>query len=191
MRNLVTLLLLLFTLSAHATTPTGLAPRTGLLLVASEQIADPRFQQSVILITRHDMRGTSGLILNRQLGKLPPDLEKTLHTLPRGIFWGGPVEPLQVRALLFGQPPAGSDPLAPGLHLLHGQPLNELLHQSDLPEGELRVYLGYAGWAPAQLAREISRGDWIVVQLGADTLKDLQPLRMWPALLPASPSPWI
>ncbi len=189
------LLLLLMTTalpaSAGSSVPTALAPRAGLLLVASERINDPRFAQSVILITRHDAHGTSGLILNHPLGKLPADLERTLRTLPNGIFWGGPVEPLHVTGLLLGNPLAPGEKLLDGLHLLTTEQLETMLHQQRLRAGELRVFIGYAGWAAAQLAREIEHGDWHVLPLEPDLLRELPAPELWPRLVPDNPSLWI
>ncbi len=191
MRVPLTLLLLLLAVATHAAAPAGPAPRTGMLLVATEQLHDTRFQQSVILITRHDLRGTTGLVLNRQLGKLPEDLERHLRTLPQGVFWGGPVAPLQVHALLFNGRLADGKPLASGLHLLNRRQFVALLHEAPAAAGELRVFLGYAGWAPTQLARELARGDWRVLPLHVPSLRRLPPEQMWPQLAPQSPAPWI
>jgi len=191
MRRSMILTLLLFSLSVPATGQGKLAPRTGTLLVATTQLADTRFQQSVILITRHDRAGTSGLVLNRPLGKLPSDLGGSLQTRPQGIFWGGPVAPLQVRALLLDNQQAAGKVLAEGLHLLNADELNAILHKTPLESGELRTYLGYAGWAPRQLAFEIARGDWLVLPVNAATLQQLNPEQMWRTLAPRSEANWI
>jgi len=196
MKRLLPLLLLLVlgsrpAVASQPASPTGLAPRPGLLLVASETMADPRFQESVILITRHDTHGVSGLILNHPLGKLPPDLEQTLSTLPDGVFWGGPVEPLRVYGLLFGSRAASGEPLGEGLRLVTDTQLETMLHQHRLPDGELRVYLGYSGWTAPQLAHEIARGDWHVVSREATLLRRIPAAQLWPRLVPTRPSPWI
>jgi len=191
MRYLAVLLLCLMSLSAHAVVRTGLAPRTGTLLVATEQLKDPRFQQSVILLTRHDATGTAGLVLNRQLGQLPADLKTQLHTLPQGIFWGGPMAPLRVNALLFGPQHNLGSTLAPGLSLLNSNELATMLHQSPLEAGEMRAYLGYAGWAPRQLDYEIARGDWKVVPVNAATLQRLVPEQMWQTFMSSVEGEWI
>ena len=191
MRRLIVLLILLTPVLTLAATHSGLAPRTGMLLVATEQIQDPRFQESVILITRHDRQGTVGLILNRHLGKLPNELKSCLQTQPNGIFWGGPVAPLQVNALLFGGDKTPGRPLTEGLKIVSGDQLGELLHYNPLEHCELRVYLGYASWAPSQLASEISRDDWSVMPLDVTKLKRLAPENLWQELVLTTPSPWI
>ena len=125
------------------------------------------------------------------LGKLPEEIEGSLFTQPNVLFWGGPVSPLQVNALLFSEDPPQGKPLTKGLYLLKREQIDELFHEKTLEEGELRVFLGYAGWAPRQLAREISRGDWSVQAKDVATLKRLLPEQLWPTLVPNVPSPWI
>ena len=191
MKTILTLILLILATPSSLPADTALAPRSGVLLVASEQIDDPRFQESVILIVRHDQKGTSGLILNRPLGKLPAELEGTLFTPPNGLYWGGPVSPLQVSALLFTPESPGGMTLQPGMHLLDRERIDELFRKKALKGGELRIYLGYAGWAPRQLARELERGDWSIHPADPATLQEKRPDQLWPSLVPVKPSPWI
>jgi len=195
-RVLLALILFLLGLQPAAASPafvqTALAPRSGMLLVAAEKIADPRFQQTVILITQHDRQGTSGLILNRPLGNLPADVEEALPGNPHALYWGGPVAPLRVTGLLFdNHRGAHGIPLAEGLYLLHSEQLSEMLHHPPAESGEMHFYLGYAGWAPSQLAKEIARGDWYVQALDLQTLQHAPSDQLWPRLVPPSPSPWI
>lgn len=44
----------------------------------------------------------------------------------------------------------------------------------------LRVYAGYAGWGPGQLAREIRVGAWIVARADARSIFSLEPSELWP-----------
>src|SRR5262249_48975772 len=44
---------------------------TGDLLVASPEMRDPRFAQTVIYMIRHDAHGAQGLVINRPLGEVP------------------------------------------------------------------------------------------------------------------------
>ena len=46
---------------------------TGQLLVATEEMTDPRFAESVIYMVRHDAQGALGLVINRPLAKGPLD----------------------------------------------------------------------------------------------------------------------
>jgi putative transcriptional regulator len=72
----------------------------GQLLVASPEIGDPRFAHAVILVLRHKLSGTVGIVINRPLE------ERTFASLLQAmgddatdvegralLFAGGPVEP--------------------------------------------------------------------------------------------------
>src|SRR5918999_5008608 len=44
---------------------------TGQLLVATSQMGDPRFNETVIYIVKHNTEGAFGLVINRPLAKGP------------------------------------------------------------------------------------------------------------------------
>ncbi|HSW49355.1 MAG TPA: YqgE/AlgH family protein, partial [Bryobacteraceae bacterium] len=85
----------------------------GRLLVASRTVSDPAFAGSVVLLLRHDSRGTMGLILNRQseipLSKLFPGMPKSANASDP-VFVGGPVGRTGVIGLVrsSGAPPGTS-----------------------------------------------------------------------------------
>ena len=58
--------------------------------------------------------------------------------------------------------------------------VEELMHA---PPERVRFFNGYAGWAPGQLAAEIDRGGWYVLNADADTVfrKDMDAL--WEELI--------
>jgi putative AlgH/UPF0301 family transcriptional regulator len=63
-----------------------------------------------------------------------------------------------------------------------GDTLRALLEHP--PAGsELRAYVGYAGWAPGQLAGEIARGDWLVAPGDAASVFTRDPASLWAELL--------
>ena len=48
---------------------------------------------------------------------------------------------------------------------------------------ELRVYLGYAGWGPAQLQAELDHGAWFVVEALPSDLFATEPDTLWQNVL--------
>jgi hypothetical protein len=75
------------------------------LLIASEDMADPRFRQSVVLVTRHG-RGNSplGVIVNRPLqaglDRIFPELKQAGQ---HRLHYGGPVAPGRIVFMLRGE----------------------------------------------------------------------------------------
>ena len=145
---------------------------TGQLLAATPLLGDPNFRRTVILIVEDDPgEGTLGVVLNRPTdvpGERVLDTWSDLVTGPSVVFKGGPVAPNS--ALAIGMVPGDAEPL--GWHPLDGAaPMSRLgLVDLDAPPDllapaihRLRVYAGYAGWAPGQLKGEIDEGAWYVV----------------------------
>jgi putative transcriptional regulator len=80
---------------------------------------------------------------------------------------GGPVERNGLFALYQAAAPVGESLTVGGnVHLALLPPDVERL--IDAPPRRLRFFAGYSGWAPGQLAAEIDRGDWWVLDPDAD-----------------------
>jgi putative transcriptional regulator len=130
----------------------------GQLLVAAPSLFD-YFRRTVVLVIEHNNEGAMGVVLNRESETRVADAVPQLAPLADQddlVMLGGPVAPQSVVALgEFG------DLAEAGTHVI-GQ-----LGTLD-PESEngtlrrLRVYAGYAGWAPGQLDDELEQEAWVV-----------------------------
>lgn len=141
----------------------------GTLLVAARRLRDPAFQEAVVLLfafSPHD--GAAGLIVNRRsevpVRRLLPDLPVARGALPTA-FIGGPVSQQEVRGL-WRWPLLGANVVRPLPDVvLLGSPAAIDQAVTDGASAErMRLYLGYAGWSPGQLEREIARGDWHIMK---------------------------
>jgi putative transcriptional regulator len=165
---------------------------TGRLLVATPVLADPNFRRTVILVVEHEAEeGTLGVVLNRPTD-VPVDRVldawSDLVTGPSVVFKGGPVAPNS--ALAIGLVPGSDEPL--GWHSLDGAAAISRLGLVDLdapPDllapaiNRLRVYAGYAGWAPDQLKAEIDEGAWYVVPAEPADVFAGEPGELWAGVL--------
>lgn len=188
-------ILLLGWCSAVGAAPEGrLAPARGVVLVAAEGMRDPRFAASVVLLIDVQPQGVAGLILNRpgritlgQAFATHPELSGNKHPL----FYGGPVSPDTVTGLLRDdRSPGASDRIVPGLQLVKITELPPALLRAAGPE-RLRIFSGYAGWLPRQLAGEIARGDWYLVPAEAALLFTTPPERLWEELRRRGNEVWL
>jgi putative transcriptional regulator len=149
---------------------TAAAQAAGVLLVAKPTIVDPNFARTVIAVAQMPDGAALGVILNRplrqSLAQLLPD-QPRLARFTEPLRVGGPVEQNGLFAL-YVAPRALGESLSLGgdLHLALLPPDVESLMNE--PPARLRFFTGYAGWAPGQLAREIERGDWWVMDAAAD-----------------------
>ena len=143
---------------------------TGQLLVATPEMRDPRFVETVIYIVKHSAEGAFGLVINRPLAKGPvEDLLKGFGMDSSGakgeiiVHYGGPVSPgagfvLHSDDVLLEE----SAKVANGIAMTSDPKLIEAMAQGKGPRQSLFI-LGYAGWAPGQLEGELKAGSWFVI----------------------------
>ena len=139
-------------------------PGKGSLLVASPTLADPNFSRSVIFLLAHDDDdGTLGVVLNRP-SPIPVRRDRPRVGRSRGRAFGafhrGPcsAERGDLHRAYRAPRRCGGGRFAPLFGSLGTVDLHE--DPADVPVrlAEIRVFTGYAGWGPGQLANEIGTG---------------------------------
>jgi putative transcriptional regulator len=136
----------------------------GRLLIAAPSLFD-YFRRTVVLVLEHTEDGAMGVVLNRLSETPVADAVPALAGLaPEGelVRFGGPVAPQSVVALgEFADPSEAGTTVVGSLGTLDPEAANASLRR-------LRVYAGYAGWAPGQLDGELEEGAWIVADADPD-----------------------
>jgi len=143
---------------------------TGQLLVATPEMKDPRFAETVIYMVKHDADGAFGLVINRPMAKGPfEDLLKGFGTEindAKGevvIHYGGPVSMQQGFVLHSDDITIESSmKVANGIAMTADVKMIEAMARGKGPSQSL-VMLGYAGWAPGQLEMELKADSWFVI----------------------------
>jgi putative transcriptional regulator len=159
---------------------------TGLLLVASPTMGDPRFVQTVILMVRHDRNGALGIVINRPLGDRP--LAKLLEALGDKeagvtgtvrIFAGGPVQP-DIGFVLHSADYHRADTVDIDGHVAMTSS-REILRDIGNQRGPNKslIAFGYAGWAPGQLEGELAHGFWFTTPQDAKLIFDEDRDQVW------------
>lgn len=165
---------------------TGFSSLTGQLLIAAPLLRDPNFLRTVVLILDHDRDGALGVIVNR-----PTDVPVTavlsswneLVGEPAVVFSGGPVatdSALGVADVSNGVEPIGWRRLYGTIGLIDLDAPPELLVGGV---DALRIFAGYAGWAPGQLESEIEEGGWYVVDADPADPFTMNPGGLWQRVL--------
>lgn len=162
-----------------------LAP--GTLLVAGAELRDGIFDSSVVLLLDVDATGALGVVLN-EYSPLPLDTVLpgwgALTTWPHQLYDGGPVS--QEGAICLASPthpseePPGWRPLFDRIGLLH---LDTPLELVEGAYRDLRIFAGYAGWAPGQLEGEVVHGAWFPVPARYADVFDPDPQTLWRRVL--------
>ncbi len=134
----------------------------GCLLVATPDLDDGNFSQTVVLVVQHDDEGAFGLVLNRA-GTMPlatvwKEIEGGPCPIDMPVQIGGPVAgPL---VAVHGDPALAEHEILPGMYFARdGDLLAALVAAGTRP---MRVFAGYSGWGPGQLEAELETGSWSV-----------------------------
>jgi putative transcriptional regulator len=162
---------------------------TGRLLVALPVLEDPAFARSVVLLIDHDEDGALGVVLNRASDVPVRDAVDSLIDLisaPDVLFGGGPVEPDALVAI--GQAMDGvsqtDTTFVEGLRLVD---LDQDPVMAGVELSQVRLFAGYAGWAPGQLEHEIWNGAWVVVDVEPSDVFTSAPETLWTRVLARQP----
>jgi len=157
------------------------------LLVASRDLSDPNFAETVVLLIRYDADGVVGLTLNRRT-KVP--LSRVFEGLKAAqgrsdpVYLGGPVEKPAAFGLL--QSPfrlEGAEHIFGRVYLISTKTLFEQTITAKPDPGVFHVYLGYAGWTSDQLRKEVELGMWFIFQADARTVFDSDPDSLWSQMI--------
>jgi putative transcriptional regulator len=163
-----------------------LADEKPYFLVASPEMGDPVFRQSVIMMvpaTEAHLR--AGVIINEPTGTAAHEVFPRFPALkddPTSAYYGGPVDDGQPTLVLRGSSPPGkatqlfddvyvstdTDTIA---QILKGHPAN------------LRIFFGRAQWLDEQLHYEIMEGAWYVMPADADEAFSADPTHLWHKLV--------
>jgi putative transcriptional regulator len=148
----------------------------GQMLIASPSMEDERFARSLIYICAHSSEGAMGIVVNQPatnisfadlLVKLDVVPESDLIELPKGagsvtVLKGGPVETERGFVLhsadFFIE--NSTLPIDEGICLTATLDILKAIARGNGPASAI-LALGYAGWAPGQLEKEINHNGWL------------------------------
>lgn len=153
------------------------------LLLAAPRLGDPNFDGTVVLLGAHEEGGSIGWTVNGA----------TLATASDIVRATGLVKAAEPLPAIFDAPALSGGPVSPeSVWLLYRRAIGDELLPGSLPVGEeiavtssldalsmliagkgpseVRVLIGYAGWGPGQLEREVSKGVWLPAEADAALL---------------------
>ncbi|QZY28391.1 YqgE/AlgH family protein [Nocardioides coralli] len=171
--------------------PPSQQPRAGMLLVATPQLLDPNFSDTVVLLLDVDDNGALGVVLNRPTAVAVSEVLASWGEVvaqPEVLFQGGPVSTEGALAVGLlrdsGDVPVGFREVSGMLGVV------DLDTPVELIDGSLtgmRIFAGYAGWGAEQLEGEIAEGSWYVVpSLPLDAFQE-DPTELWREVLRRQP----
>ena len=155
-------------------------PKQGIILISEPSLSDFYFRQSVVLLAEHNEEGTFGVIVNKPLEAQLSDVVKDLEGFDFPVFLGGPVKTDSIFFLHTREGISNSLKVMDGL--FWGGDLDliqELMQTGELGPNDIRFYVGYAGWHPKQLDREIKENSWVLSHTTIGEVINDHPERLW------------
>jgi putative transcriptional regulator len=167
----------------------GLAPG---FLVAAPALTDPNFAGSLVLMAEHHGEGALGFVVNRPaqitvadvLGGVDAELRSAAEAAGRAdgaVLVGGPVQPERLWILYRpgSAAPIAGETVSVGDDLALGGSRELLESLVRGPGTPFLLLLGYAGWAPLQVEKEIAAGAWVPLPLASDLVLDVPLEKRW------------
>ncbi|WP_136806284.1 YqgE/AlgH family protein [Desulfosediminicola flagellatus] len=160
---------------------------TGSFLVSTPQMPDPRFEEQVIYICAHSSEGAMGLAINKPNSAFTlaevlqgADLPIPVIELPP-VYVGGPVE-LESAFILYRSEYSTEYQLevTPTVSLSRETKVLEDIASGRGPQNYLFL-LGYTGWGPGQLERELVEDGWLTVPGDDNIIFSLPDEEKWKA----------
>jgi putative transcriptional regulator len=141
---------------------------TNHFLIAMPALADPNFYHTVTYICAHNEDGAMGIIINRPLGLSLGEVFRQMEISTSStliehmpIYQGGPVQ--ADRGFVLHQPLKKWDSsieITDAMGIATSRDILDAIARGEGPE-QVLIALGYAGWAPGQLEREIMENAWL------------------------------
>jgi putative transcriptional regulator len=143
-------------------------PQRGSLLVAKPTVGDFFFKRSLILIVDPDEgEGAMGVVVNHFMGynlrDIMPEIE-TVEEIP--LYLGGPVG----TEMLFYLHTLGPDVIPKSIEVGDGvwfggdfDAVKRYVELGGPVDGRIKFIVGYSGWEKDQIASELKRYDWAVL----------------------------
>src|SRR5262245_32983503 len=161
---------------------------TNQLLIVMPALADPNFNRTVTLICEHTDQGALGIVINRPLEVRLAEIFAQLsldrcdeEASQQLVLQGGPVQ--QERGFVLHDDARVWDStlrVADRISVTTSRDILVAMAKGDGPQHAL-VALGYAGWAPGQLEREMGENAWLSAKCTPEILFRIPFAERWEA----------
>jgi putative transcriptional regulator len=158
------------------------------ILVAMPSLQDGYFDKSVILLCEYTEQGAMGFVINSASNTSVDELlgELGLSSCPpqpNRIMIGGPVQS-ELCWVVHSRDFAGQSTTAIGedLRLSAAQEVLTAIAEGQVPQMYV-LGVGYAGWGPGQLDREIEQGAWWLSDIDPFQILTLPSEERWPKIM--------
>jgi putative transcriptional regulator len=155
-------------------------PQQGIILISEPSLRDFYFRQSIVLLAEHNNEGSFGIIINKPIQAQLNDIIKDFPEFNAPVYLGGPVKTDSIFFIHTKPEIEESLQIMKGLYWGGDiEVVREMINLHRITENEIRFYVGYSGWNPDQLDREISEKSWILSHTNVDEVIHDHPENLW------------
>ncbi len=166
----------LFVIKSNTTEPVE-----GQILLAEPMLNSLHFGRSAILLIEHNStEGSFGIVVNKPIRTTINQLVEDFPYFDVPVFIGGPVEEDRLFFLHTFEEVPDSIEIMDGLYW--GGDLEAIKSQITIGRANgsnLRFFLGYSGWEPGQLKKELEENSWAVVDANATQILKTPHHKLW------------
>lgn len=155
-------------------------PKQGSILISEPSLRDFYFRQSVILLAEHNDEGTFGVIVNKPIETSLKNIIKGFSGYNLPVYLGGPVKTDSIFFIHTREDVDESLPIMQGLYWGGNlDTIKKMLKNKVMSPREIRFFVGYSGWSPNQLDRELKEKSWVLSQTTVPEIINDHPEKLW------------
>ena len=158
-------------------------------LVATKRMTDPRFKNTVIIMLDNDEAGAWGLVVNKPLASVPLSSlihksrkttakQKELFNVKIPVYWGGTVNENKILILHSQEYKNETTKKFKNLSISSDYKILFEIADKKGPKKSL-VILGISSWGPGQLEGEMEREGWVLSEINADLIFEMNNAKKW------------
>jgi putative transcriptional regulator len=139
--------------------------KAGVYIKSTEELMGSFFEDTTILIVKHNEEGTVGFVTNKHFGKSLHELIEFNHSKPFPLMDGGPVDRDHL-FVLHKRPDLieGGELISNGLYM--GGNMEQVIQAinangANQDQDQIQLFIGYCGWDLGELEAEVEEGSWI------------------------------
>ena len=138
--------------------------KAGNYIKSSSELIGDFFENTIILIVKHNEEGTVGFVTNKAFGKSLHELIEFNHSKPFPLMDGGPVDRDHL-FVLHKRPDLieGGEPVSNGLYMGGNmEQVIQAINTQAANKEDIQLFIGYCGWDEGELEAELEEGSWIL-----------------------------
>lgn len=157
----------------------------GSILVSEPFSEELYFKRSVILLTEHNTKGTTGFILNKATEVNIDDAVDEFPPFESPLYFGGPINTDDLFYIhTIGLKLPGAKKIVDGIYWGGDYSmLCQMIIERKVKSNMIRFYAGYSGWDPNQLDSEIEERSWMTTAFNQKFTFYDEPKSLWSQVL--------